>query len=103
MQFSYHYCNTPVHRNGLMELVSALNSELINTSMALMEATQILEVISRRNFSAEMMSLEQYESVVGSALALATTLWEVAVQINAEVSHPGDLYDRAKLTPSLDL
>ena len=80
-----------------MELVGALNRELVNASAALMEASRTLEVISSRNFSSEMANLEQYESIVTSALSLARTLWEVATSIDEEVSRFKQGFDMKSL------
>ena len=75
-----------VQRDNLTFLVSELTEELNATMSALEEAEEILMEISRRNFSAEMSDLEQYQVQTDAVLSLATSLWESINSINNQVS-----------------
>ena len=59
--------------------------ELNDTIQAQMEASRIFMLISRRNYSAEMIDLEQYELMVQSALLVANELVESINEANNQV------------------
>ena len=72
------------HHENLTLLVETLRNELNVTASALMEALQILEFISGRNFSADAMDLQRYQELTSAATLLAMRLWDAIVAISRQ-------------------
>lgn len=74
-----------VRRDNSTQIIDSLNEELNETLSALRETSEILEIISRRNFTAEEAELQEYQTITQSALALSTLLWTSAIDTNNQV------------------
>lgn len=75
----------PVQVEDFTSLVDDLEVELNATLEALTEATQILELISSKNFNADTEDLRQYRELTETLSLLAMTLWDSAMNISNQV------------------